>query len=376
MADIPEWKRLMRDSARRGSDVPSLTAEERAQIEEVRERYPFFSNGYYTSLIREKGDPIWKQVIPSKEELEDPPFYQSDALAEDGADSPVKHLTHRYPDRVLFTITYTCAIYCRFCTRKRKVGKFPVPPWHEMEAVFDYLREHTEVRDVLFSGGDPFLLGDDYLEKILKELRAIPHIEILRFGTKIPCVLPQRVTPELCDMLKKYHPIYVNTHFNHPWELTPEAERACALLANAGIPLGCQTVLLKGVNDDPEVMKELMLGLLRFRVKPYYLYQADLVSGTHHFRTDVATGMRIMDHLQGHITGFGVPMYVIDAPGGGGKMTVGPNRLMELNEEYAILRNFEGRVFKYPAKADPSGNGGSEATAAEREGVGIIQDYV
>lgn len=362
----------MRKSVRHGADVPNLSPAEQAEIDEVAEEYPFFVNEYYASLIQEKDDPIWKQVIPSIEELRDPEFYMRDALGEDGDDSPVKHLTHRYPDRVLFTVTYTCAIYCRFCTRKRKVGKYPVPPWSEMQAVFDYLREHTEVRDVLLSGGDPFLLSDAYLERILKELRAIPHLDIIRVGSKLPCVLPQRITPELCNMLKKYHPFYVNTHFNHPRELTPEAKRACDLLADAGIPVGNQTVLLKGINDDAEILKELFLGLLKFRVKPYYLYQADLVQGTHQFRTDVKKGLEIMDKLQGHITGFAVPVYVIDAPGGGGKMPIAPNRLVELNEDYAILRNFEGRDFKYPAKgAQTDGNG-----EANGDGPVIIQDYV
>ena len=369
---VPEWKRLMRNSIREGADVEGVDEATRAEIDEVSKEFPFFSNEYYTGLIQEKDDPIWKQIIPSMDELNDPNYYMSDALAEDGDDSPVKHLTHRYPDRVLFTVTYTCAIYCRFCTRKRKVGKYPIPPWREMEAVFDYLREHTEVRDVLLSGGDPFLLSDAYLEKILANLKAIPHIELIRVGSKLPCVLPQRITPELCEMLKKYHPFYVNTHFSHPRELTPEAELACNRLADAGIPLGNQTVLLKGVNDDAEILKELFLGLLKFRVKPYYLYQADLVKGTHKFRTDVATGLEIMKQLQGHITGFAVPTYVIDAPGGGGKMAVGPNRLVALDDDYATLQNFEGKVFKYPAKGDASS---SEDWPNATNGT-IIQDYV
>ncbi len=356
-SNAPEWKQLMRGGIRKGADMANLGEEAQAEIDQISEEYPFFVNDYYAGLIQEKDDAIWKQIIPTMEEMQDPDSYVHDALGEDGEDSPVKHLTHRYPDRVLLTVTYTCAIYCRFCTRKRKVGKYPVPPWKEMEAAFDYLRQHTEIRDVLLSGGDPFLLSDNYLEKILIELRGIPNINIIRVGSKLPCVLPQRITPELCDMLKKYHPFYVNTHFNHPRELTPEAERACNLLADAGIPIGNQTVLLKGVNDDAEILKELFLGLLKFRVKPYYLYQADLVKGTHHFRTDVETGLEIMRQLQGHITGFAVPTYVIDAPGGGGKMAVGPNRLVDLDDEYATLENFEGRTFKYPAKGPSTTDG-------------------
>ncbi len=366
-SQIPEWKHPMRCSLRRGSDLAELTPEEQADIDRVRRLYPFFSNEYYSSLIQEKDDPIWKQVIPSAAELDTADGYVLDSLEEDGDDSPINHLTHRYPDRVLFTVTYTCGIYCRFCTRKRKVGKNPVPPWSEMEAVFAYLRKHTEVRDVLLSGGDPLLLSDDQLDRILTELRTIPHIKILRIGTKLPCVLPQRITPELADMLKKHHPLYINTHFNHPRELTPEAARACALLADAGIPLGCQTVLLKGVNDNIETIKELMLGLLDLRVKPYYLYQADLVTGTEHFRTDVQTGIDIINGLQGHITGFAVPTYIIDAPGGGGKMAVGPNRLVELNDDHAVLENYEGKTFKYPAHA---------ATNSDFPQGTLIQDYV
>lgn len=347
---VAQWKQEMRNSLRRGQDAPAVEALEADEIDSVRKLYPFFSNAYYTSLIQEKDDPIWKQVIPSAEELSDPTYYMEDALGEDGEDSPVPHLTHRYPDRVLFTVTYTCAIYCRFCTRKRKVGKYPVPRWSEMEAVFEYLRAHPEIRDVLLSGGDPLLLSDQHLDRILTELRAIPSIEVVRIGSKLPCVLPSRITPELCEMLRKHHPLYINTHFNHPRELTPEAATACNRLADAGIPLGCQTVLLKGVNDDPETMKELMLGLLKIRVKPYYLYQADLVKGTHHFRTNIQAGLDIINYLQGNITGFGVPKYVIDAPGGGGKMTVAPNRLLSLDSEYATLANYEGNVYKYPAQ--------------------------
>ena len=340
----------MRQSLRRGQDVPGADGLESDEVDSIRKLYPFFSNAYYSALIQERDDPIWKQVIPSKAELEDPTYYMEDALGEDGDDSPVPHLTHRYPDRVLFTVTYTCAIYCRFCTRKRKVGKYPVPRWSEMEAVFEYLRGHPEVRDVLLSGGDPLLLSDQHLDRILSNLRAIPSIEVIRIGSKLPCVLPARITPELCDILRKYHPLYVNTHFNHPRELTAQAHAACTRLADAGVPLGCQTVLLKGVNDDPAVMKELMLGLLKMRVKPYYLYQADLVKGTHHFRTSIQTGLDIINHLQGNITGFAVPKFVIDAPGGGGKMTVAPNRLVNLDSEYATLVNYEGKVFKYPAQ--------------------------
>jgi len=218
----------------------------------------------------------------------------------------------------------------------------------ELEAAFQYLEQHTEINDVILSGGDPLMLTDVMLEKVLARLRQIPHIQIIRLGTKMPCVLPQRVTPQLCDMLKKYHPIYVNTHFNHPWEITEESKKACTMLVDAGCPVGCQTVLLKGVNDDPEVMKELMKKLLAMRVRPYYIYQADLTKGANHFRTPIDVGLEIMDNLRGHISGLAVPQFVIDAPGGGGKIPLLPDYVLARDKEKIILRNFKNEVFEYP----------------------------
>jgi len=256
--------------------------------------------------------------------------------------------THRYPDRVLFLTTSQCGLYCRFCTRKRKVGDSSKINMKELESAFQYLEEHTEVNDVILSGGDPLMLSDNMLEKVLARLRTIPHITIIRLGTKMPCVLPQRVTPQLCEMLKKYHPIYVNTHFNHPWEITEESSKACQMLVDAGCPVGCQTVLLKGVNDDPEVMKDLMKKLLAIRVRPYYIYQADLTKGANHFRTPIDVGLEIMDNLRGHISGLAVPQFVIDAPGGGGKIPLLPEYVLARDKEKIILRNFKNEVYEYP----------------------------
>ncbi|MDH3505049.1 MAG: KamA family radical SAM protein, partial [Nitrospirota bacterium] len=261
-----------------------------------------------------------------------------------------------YPDRVLLMVTNQCPIYCRFCTRKRLVGKPGFLKKGELDRAVGYLREHTEVRDVILSGGDPLLLPDRLIERILKALRSIPHLELIRFGTRVPGTLPQRITPELCDIVKRYHPIYMNLHFNHPDELTPEVKEACGRLADAGVPLGAQTVLLKGVNDDPEIMKRLMHQLLLARVKPYYLYQADLTKGTNHFRTTVETGLKIIQALQGHTSGMAVPHFVIDAPGGGGKIPLLPNDyLLNLDENGAVLKNYENKTYHYPQPPSPNG---------------------
>jgi len=303
-------------------------------------------NPYYLSLIRYPGDPIWLQAVPDEVELYD--MDASDDPLNEESMSPVPNLTHRYPDRVLFLTTSQCGLYCRFCTRKRKVGDSSKINMKELESAFQYLEEHTEVNDVILSGGDPLMLSDNMLEKVLARLRTIPHITIIRLGTKMPCVLPQRVTPQLCEMLKKYHPIYVNTHFNHPWEITEESSKACQMLVDAGCPVGCQTVLLKGVNDDPEVMKDLMKKLLAIRVRPYYIYQADLTKGANHFRTPIDVGLEIMDNLRGHISGLAVPQFVIDAPGGGGKIPLLPEYVLARDKEKIILRNFKNEVYEYP----------------------------
>ena len=303
-------------------------------------------NPYYLSLIRYPGDPIWRQCVPDEVELEDINAPE-DPLNEDDM-SPVPNITHRYPDRALFLVTSQCGLYCRFCTRKRKVGNSSKISMKTLESAFDYLAQHEEITDVIMSGGDPLMLTDAMLEKILQRLREIKHIQVIRLGTKMPCVLPQRITPKLCNMLKKYHPIYINTHFNHPWEITEESKKATGLLADAGIPIGNQSVLMKGVNDNADTMRELFKKLLAIRVRPYYLYQADLTKGANHFRTPLSVGLEIMDKLRGHISGLAVPQFVVDAPGGGGKIPMLPNYVIARDEEKIIVRNYKYDLFEYP----------------------------
>lgn len=316
------------------------------EIERVMRVYPMKVNPYYSSLIKSKNDPIWKQCIPDIKELEDG-FNMDDPLMEE-RDTKVPGLVHRYPDRVLLLISSKCPTYCRFCTRKRKIGKMKQIPMEQIMNGINYIKEHKKVRDVILSGGDPFLRTDSELEHILRELRTIPHLEIIRIGTRVPCTLPSRITKKLCEMLKKYHPIYVNVHFNHPSEITPQSKRACELLSDAGIPLGSQTVLLKGVNDSPEVMKELMQKLLQIRVRPYYLYLCDLVKGTEHFRTSVETAFKIIKEIQGFTSGLCVPHLVIDSPGGGGKIPILPRYIKQITPEKIVLVNYEGKEYEYP----------------------------
>ncbi|MCC7158917.1 MAG: KamA family radical SAM protein [Ignavibacteria bacterium] len=340
------WQQLLKQSISSVDQLVEKFSINREVAEKLDDFFQARINPYYLSLIRYPGDPIWLQAVPEEVEL-----YDIDA-AEDPLNeeemSPVPNITHRYPDRALFLTTSQCGLYCRFCTRKRKVGDSSKINMRELEAAFNYLETHTEINDVILSGGDPLMLTDAMLEKVLARLRQIPHIQIIRLGTKMPCVLPQRITPQLCEMIKKYHPIYVNTHFNHPWEITPESTKACEMLVNAGVPVGCQTVLLKGVNDDPEVMKELMKKLLAIRVRPYYIYQADLTKGANHFRTPIDVGLEIMDNLRGHISGLAVPQFVIDAPGGGGKIPLLPDYVLARDKEKIILRNYKNEVFEYP----------------------------
>jgi lysine 2,3-aminomutase len=268
--------------------------------------------------------------------------------------SPVPNITHRYPDRALFLVTSQCGLYCRFCTRKRKVGDSHKISMSTLESAFNYLEQHTEISDVILSGGDPLMLTDAMLEKILIRLRTMKHIQVIRLGTKMPCVLPHRITPKLVNMLKKYHPIYINTHFNPPWEITEESKAACAMLADAGCPVGNQAVLMKGVNDNADTMKDLMKGLLAMRVRPYYIYQADLTKGANHFRTPLSVGLDIMDKLRGHISGLAVPQFVIDAPGGGGKIPMLPNYVLSRDDDKIILRNYKYNIYEYPEAKDPS----------------------
>ena len=296
-------------------------------------------------LINEPGDPMWNQYIPTMQEL-DIVDGVIDSLDEDG-DSPVPNITHRYPDRALFLVSPVCASYCRFCTRRRKVGDPEKIPLNQYDSAFEYLAQHSEIRDVILSGGDPMMLSDRRLEYIFQKLRAIPHIEIIRIGSRITSHLPERITPEFCEMVKKYHPVYMNTHFDHPSELTPAAVAALGRLADAGVPLGCQTVLLRGVNDSPEIMKTLMQKLMKARVRPYYIYMADQVAGGEHFRTTVEKGLEIIRALRGWTSGLAVPHFVIDAPGGGGKVPLLPEYVEEITEDSVVFRNYEGKRFEY-----------------------------
>jgi lysine 2,3-aminomutase len=341
------WKTLLRNSVNSPEELSTiLTEDEIEECKSVIQKYPMRINPYYLSLIRHRGDPIWKQCIPDINELMDIEGLE-DPLCEE-RDSPCPGLTHRYPDRVLLLISSQCAMYCRFCTRKRKVGteKLKISMNQILKGI-DYIADHPEVRDVILSGGDPFLLSEEKLEYILQCLREIPHLEIIRIGTRTPCTLPQRITESLCNMLKKYHPLFINTHFNHPLEITEESRKACSMLANAGIPLGNQSVLLKGVNDDPEVFKKLNQQLLTMRVKPYYIFQADYIQGSNHFRTPIESGLDIIQNLRGHTSGLAVPHFVIDVPGGGGKIAIIPNPIVELTSERILLKNFQGNIFEY-----------------------------
>ncbi|HEX9080515.1 MAG TPA: KamA family radical SAM protein, partial [Desulfuromonadaceae bacterium] len=314
-------------------------------LRKVAERYPMRITPHYLGLIREPGDPIWRQCVPDPLELKDS-RQLPDPLEEERL-SPVPGLIHRYPDRAVWLVSSVCAVYCRFCMRKRSVGcaGMAATPgaWDDPLA---YIAENRQIRDVILSGGDPLLLPDDALDDLLTRLSKIPHVEIVRIGSRMPVTLPERVTARLCRMLKKHHPLYVNTHFNHPREITPQSAAACARLADAGIPLGNQTVLLAGVNDDPAVIRRLMQLLLAIRVKPYYIHQMDLVQGTGHFRTKVEKGLAVMEGLRGHTSGMATPYYVIDLPGGKGKVPVLPD-YVERRGEKLLLRNYLGEIVEY-----------------------------
>lgn len=295
--------------------------------------------------------PIRRQVIPRMEETLEADYEMSDPCGED-SHMPVPGLVHRYPDRVLFLVTDRCASYCRYCTRSRVVsGAGDQDLDTDYEAAFQYLENHPEIRDVLLSGGDPLLFSDAKLEKILSRLHAIEHIEFIRIGSRIPIFLPQRITPELCEMLSKYHPLFLSVHTNHPRELTTEVKAGLERLANSGIPMGNQSVLINQVNDDADIMKSLVHKLLMCRVRPYYLYQMDLIKGSSHLQVPVAKGIEIIEKMRGHTTGYAIPQYVIDAPGGGGKVPVNPDYMVQRNEERVIVRNYEGKTFEYPEPA-------------------------
>lgn len=342
---MESWRKMLQKSLTTAEEVAEVFGLDVEEVRKVAGKFRIRINPYYLSLIKAKHDPLYKQVVPDIRELRDS-HGVSDPLAED-RDSPVPGVVHRYPDRVLFLVSHECASYCRFCTRKRMVGDVAKMHPRFIEQGLAYIREHTEIRDVIVSGGDPLLLSDGRLEAILKSLRSIPHVEIIRIGTRVPCFLPQRVTARLVRMLKRYHPLFMNVHFNHPDEITPEAERALKLLADAGIPLGNQTVLLQGVNDDPVVMKRLMEKLLTCRVRPYYIFQADMVEGTEHLRTPVQTGLEMINRLRGWTSGLGVPHFVLDCPGGGGKVPLLPDYVESLTDREVVLRNYKGQRYVY-----------------------------
>ena len=331
----------------------------RESFKKISKKFPMSITPYYLSLIDTdnlENDPIFKQCFPVINELDIQDDDMSDPLHED-EDSPVPGITHRYPDRVLFLVSNTCAMYCRHCTRKRRVGdQDNIPCKEEILKGIEYIRQNEQIRDVLLSGGDPFLLSTEYLDWILTELRSIEHVEVIRIGTRTPVVLPYRITDKLVEMLKKHHPVWINTHFNHSREITNSSKTALRKLADAGIPLGNQSVLLAGVNDCPRIMRSLVHKLVANRVRPYYLYQCDLSEGLSHFRTPVGKGIEILESLIGHTSGFCVPTYVIDAPGGGGKIPVMPNYLISWSTNKVVLRNYEGVIttYKEPDSYEPN----------------------
>nr|WP_113074775.1 lysine 2,3-aminomutase [Petrotoga sp. 9PW.55.5.1] len=368
--DIPLWKNVTNEewndwhwqlknritTVEELDQVVNLTDEEKEGIKNTLKTMRMAITPYYASLMDPNNPrcPIRRQAIPTSKELKQGEWDQLDPLHED-SDSPAPGLTHRYPDRVLFLITDMCSMYCRHCTRRRYAGHYDTHRKKgEIEAALQYIRDTPQVRDVLLSGGDALMVGIPVLEYILKELKNIPHVEVVRIGTRIPVVFPQLITNELIDVLKKYHPLWINTQFNHPKEITPESAQACSKLADAGIPLGNQSVLLRGVNDSKYIIMDLVHELVKLRVRPYYLYQCDLSEGIEHFRTSVSKGIEIMESLIGHTSGFAVPAFVVDAPGGGGKIRIMPNYLISQNKDTIILRNYEGVITAYHEPKDTS----------------------
>jgi lysine 2,3-aminomutase len=332
---------------------PSLRPE--AGLAQAAEKFPLAITPYYASLIRELGptDPVFSMAVPQLHELFDPPFLADDPLEEDH-DMPVPGLVHRYGDRALLIATTTCAMYCRHCTRKRAAGhRESCISASRLSQVVAYLTAHGEVHDVIVSGGDPLTMGDEALDRVLAALRAVPSVEIIRIGTRVPVTMPMRITDSLVAMLRKHHPLWLNTHFNHPSEITPEAREACRKLVDAGVPMGNQSVLLRGINDDPALMMDLCRRLVRMRVRPYYLYQCDLVRGVEHFRTPISRGVEIMEFLRGRLSGLAIPTFVVDAPHGGGKIPVLPTYIVSSSPSHTVLRNFEGVLVSYP---EPNAN--------------------
>ncbi|MPW26016.1 lysine 2,3-aminomutase [Alkalibaculum sp. M08DMB] len=350
-----DWRWQIKNSIR---DVQGLETflgikmdkETKDKINSTMAIFPMAITPYYLSLIDKENlesDPIFRQSVPSKDELIINEYDMQDPLSED-IDSPVPGLTHRYPDRVLLHVSNTCAMYCRHCTRKRKVGDNDYNQNKQaLSGALEYIRNHSKIRDVLLSGGDPLLLSDEFLDWILTEVKKIPHVEVIRIGTRVPVVLPFRITDKLVNILKKHNPLWLNTHFNHPNEITESSKEALKKLADCGIPLGNQSVLLAGVNDCSYIMKNLVRKLVQNRVRPYYIYQCDMSNGLSHFRTTIGKGIEIMESLRGHTSGFAVPTYVVDAPGGGGKIPVMPNYIVSWSHNKVVLRNYEGVITTY-----------------------------
>ncbi len=369
LSEWNDWRWQSRNRIRNLEQIErafDLSDDERSALHRHSGSLPLGITPYYASLMSydDPNDALRRTHVPVGDEYLRVPGEADDPLSEDH-DAAVPGLVHRYPDRVLFLSTGFCSTYCRYCTRSRLVGNpggdysFKRDQW---EQALEYIAAHEEIRDVLVSGGDPLTLSDDRLDYLLTRLRAIPHVEFIRLGTKVPVVMPMRVTKALTKMLRKHHPLWMSIHFTHPEELTPETIEACARLADAGIPLGSQTVLLKGINDNVECMKHLMHGLLRARVKPYYLYQCDPITGSAHFRTPVEKGIEIIEGLRGHTTGYAVPTYVIDAPGGGGKIPLLPDYVAGRDGDDLLIQNFEGNVYRYP---DPGSTYGARCSCGD-----------
>ncbi len=343
---MTHWKEILENSVTKPAALARHFEFDYTVLDNTCARFPMRINGYYLGLIEKVNDPIWKQAVPSQLELEDRVCI-ADPLAEEAL-SPVPAIVHKYPDRALLFVASECAMYCRFCTRKRMVGKSTMRTSEKYIAQgIEYLQKTKTIREVLLSGGDPLLLADEKLDYILKRLRAIPHLEVIRIGSRVPCTLPMRITKKLAAVLKRYHPLYINTHFNHPRELTKEAKKACERLSDSGIPLGCQTVLLKGINDNAQTLKKLFTGLLKMRVKPYYLFQGDLSLGTDHFRTHSDTGVEIMKQLIGSVSGMAIPTLALDGPGGKGKIPLTPNYILSRGEQLSFT-NYCGEICSYP----------------------------
>jgi len=352
-----DWKKNLAASIHSPETLARVRPVDAAALEAVCARYPMRINPYWLSMAQRPGDPFWRQAVPDVRELEDG-IAEGDPLAEE-TQSPVPGLIHRYPDRVVFLVSDRCAMYCRHCMRKRRVGRAAGPGREAIAAGIDYIRATPAVEEVILSGGDPLMLEDAALEEILARLKEIAHVKLLRIHTRMPSSLPGRITASLVAMLGRFHPLFVNTQFNHPAEMTPEAAEACRRLVDAGIPLGCQSVLIRGVNDDAGTMAALMRTLLAQRVRPYYLHQMDPVRGTAHLRTPIETGLGIMAALRGRIPGIGVPQFMIDLPGGGGKVPLLPESVVSRKPGIWRVRSYDGKIYDYPVSSGAPEKGGA-----------------